>query len=379
MKPQTRSVPITALLVGVSATAFLLTSCDRNGAKKPPSPRAAPVAEAPTPVRLFEPSIKRLPEEEELLEELIGQRAFVYEFSGVFFDLWLEGETEDMLTKETKPFKEGLAGCGVSRQEFVGLAVAGPVVQKVHGKIVVWGDLESSLTVRVSAEAPKVGSASSMDISLPPVPGASEDWTYSLDRGPRVVDLPEEEGAEFTLFEYSHKHTRLDEDAEPPKSTTLGRRTVRLKGRLLAERIPEYHDQPDDAAAVAALESLDVELARYDTGSIMEVRFEAGKASDDDLVHLKGLPNLKEVTLSGSPITDAGLEHLKGLSTLTMLDLSGSEITDAGLEQLTALRQLGFLYLTNTQVTDEGVKKFQEKLPDCYCIRREPPKSKASP
>ena len=63
--------------------------------------------------------------------------------------------------------------------------------------------------------------------------------------------------------------------------------------------------------------------------------------TDSDLKYLKGLTNLKELSLEGTQVSDAGLEHLKGL---------------------TNLKELTLFY---TQVTDAGVKELQQALPNC--------------
>jgi hypothetical protein len=58
------------------------------------------------------------------------------------------------------------------------------------------------------------------------------------------------------------------------------------------------------------------------------------KPGDDDLVHLKGFPNLEDLSLDGSPITDAGLEHLRTLKTLKRVSLGNTQVTQRGLDDL---------------------------------------------
>ena len=62
-------------------------------------------------------------------------------------------------------------------------------------------------------------------------------------------------------------------------------------------------------------------------------------------------------------LNDAGLEHLKGLKNLRILSLVGTQITDAGLESLKDLENLQELYVAGTKVTEDGVKKLTEALP----------------
>ncbi len=68
------------------------------------------------------------------------------------------------------------------------------------------------------------------------------------------------------------------------------------------------------------------------------------KVTDQRLVYLKDLKNVREVCLQGTQVTDAGLEYLKTFRGLEHLDLRG------------------------TQVTTEGVKKLREALPECYIV-----------
>jgi hypothetical protein len=63
--------------------------------------------------------------------------------------------------------------------------------------------------------------------------------------------------------------------------------------------------------------------------------------------------------------TDDVLVHLHGLSQLRELQLQDTEITDAGLANLQGLSQLQRLSLNNTNVTDQGVKKLVQALPNC--------------
>ena len=93
------------------------------------------------------------------------------------------------------------------------------------------------------------------------------------------------------------------------------------------------------------------------------------RVTDAGLEHLEGLTNLQELYLGATQVTDTGLEHLKGLVNLQYLDLSGAQVTDPGLEHLRGLVKLQDLHLRNSQVTDAGVKMLQEALPDCEIHR----------
>ena len=55
-------------------------------------------------------------------------------------------------------------------------------------------------------------------------------------------------------------------------------------------------------------------LERLDSGDFL-------RTPHVELVHLKGLTNLRELNLNGTDITDAGLVHLEGLTNLQSLQL----------------------------------------------------------
>ena len=106
--------------------------------------------------------------------------------------------------------------------------------------------------------------------------------------------------------------------------------------------------------------------------------------TDAEMVHLRGMKNLRRIGLGGTVISDQGLKELRGLSALERLDFRASRagdtgdaasdlnlttlqraglppwITDAGLRELTALKQLRWLDLTDTQITDAGLAVLNE-------------------
>jgi hypothetical protein len=85
--------------------------------------------------------------------------------------------------------------------------------------------------------------------------------------------------------------------------------------------------------------------------------------SDDCLVPVQWLAELRTLALSGNRITDRGLALLAGLTHLENLDLDATEITDAGLVQLYKIKTLKTVNLAGTQVTPEGIKRLQSAIP----------------
>jgi hypothetical protein len=96
------------------------------------------------------------------------------------------------------------------------------------------------------------------------------------------------------------------------------------------------------------------------------------KVTDAGLPHLQGLSRLRELRLNDTKVTDAGLAILQGLSELQELQLDNTKVTDAGLANLQALSELERMGLYGTKVTNEGVKKFREASPKCLITRRYP-------
>ena len=96
-----------------------------------------------------------------------------------------------------------------------------------------------------------------------------------------------------------------------------------------------------------------------------ELDLTATKVTDAGLVHLKGLTKLEWLPLLGTKVTDAGLVHLKGLTKLVELNLIATKVTDAGLVHLEGLTELEKLFLNNTKVTPAGVNQLQQALPNC--------------
>ncbi|MGE0757905.1 MAG: leucine-rich repeat domain-containing protein, partial [Pirellulaceae bacterium] len=109
--------------------------------------------------------------------------------------------------------------------------------------------------------------------------------------------------------------------------------------------------QPDDPAAVAALEKHAVKLEKNEQGNVHSADASEARLADGDLVHFQGLHQLVSLDLSGNRITDQGIAHLASLKTLQELYLNETGITDAGLALLRGLNQLEILALQKTRIT----------------------------
>lgn len=94
--------------------------------------------------------------------------------------------------------------------------------------------------------------------------------------------------------------------------------------------------------------------------------------TDEALLHLRDLPQLKELYLGGSVvtdvepplfharITDAAIQQITQLSSLEVLSLAKTDITDQGVQQLPRLSNLKVLYLLGTPISDDAVASLAE-------------------
>jgi hypothetical protein len=102
---------------------------------------------------------------------------------------------------------------------------------------------------------------------------------------------------------------------------------------------------------------------------IYALYWEEPSVTDQDLLLLARVPNLRELHLSHAGISDAGLQAILRLRRLTVLDLSSTRLTRAGIAQLGACRSLRELDLSQTEVDDELAAELQAALPNCLILR----------
>ena len=77
--------------------------------------------------------------------------------------------------------------------------------------------------------------------------------------------------------------------------------------------------------------------------------------TDDMLMYVEGLQNLRDLAMQESRVSSAGLRHLSTLTQLEKLNLSRTHVGDAGLEYLKPLINLKRLRLANSAVTGLGL------------------------
>jgi hypothetical protein len=104
------------------------------------------------------------------------------------------------------------------------------------------------------------------------------------------------------------------------------------------------------------------------------------KITDDDLVVLKYLPQLKELDLTGcTSVTDVVVPYITHLRKLERLSLLRTNVTDKGVSQLQTVTTLRFIDLPDTDVTRETVAQLKRALPKAQIEWSEPPREEPAP
>jgi len=115
-----------------------------------------------------------------------------------------------------------------------------------------------------------------------------------------------------------------------------------LKSLSLSSALSPRGSSLEPLRGLSQLQSLDLSQNRWLTNARLEC--------------LKGLRTLQSLDLSDTSLTNAGLEHVRALTKLQSLALSGTKVTDAGLEHLKDMSALQSLDLTRTGITGAGLK-----------------------
>ena len=90
---------------------------------------------------------------------------------------------------------------------------------------------------------------------------------------------------------------------------------------------------------------------------------------------LAALKDLEELSLGGNAghLTIEDLRGVGKIESLRVLHITGDTVTDAGLGQLKGLPNLGRLHLWGTQVTDAGVAELKKVLPNLAVMKGDRP------
>lgn len=85
--------------------------------------------------------------------------------------------------------------------------------------------------------------------------------------------------------------------------------------------------------------------------------------TDESLIHLSNLHNLRILRLSSNRISDRGLGHLTELTNLVELRLNDTTISNAGIDCFAKMTKLTDLFIANTSIDAEGVTRLKAMLP----------------
>ncbi len=127
---------------------------------------------------------------------------------------------------------------------------------------------------------------------------------------------------------------------------------------------PAYGVGLDELRAIFPLRQAGVTMLRESPGMpIFAVSFTPENFDPTLLANLKGLPNIRQVQLSGTGVTDADLEKLLSLRMLTGVGLDNTAITDAGLLRLKPLSYLSMVEHEGTSVSEQAVNQVLNPVP----------------
>ena len=179
------------------------------------------------------------------------------------------------------------------------------------------------------------------------------------------LQTPEDSDSDKEIQRFLRRIDNVLPDFPPRKPRYFVRSS---EGEILELRLKEKTLEKGDFPLIAHLKSLE------------KLDLQRTNVADDDLRHLAGMPNLRELSLSwnrpiGSGIAqlkdlpqlqtlnlrltsvgDDDLAFLKNLPKLRHLDLDGTRITDDGLKQIGQLKQLETLMLGDLKITDDGLR-----------------------
>jgi hypothetical protein len=155
-------------------------------------------------------------------------------------------------------------------------------------------------------------------------------------------------------------------------------------GQVLVESVedPDYWDSVGEARGVVGISaelSVQLELRKEasvylgslgqpEMSAIVSLDASDSKITDDDLMWVAALSELRDLDLTNTAITDLGLSHLGRLKSLEKLWLDGTKVSDAGLSALKELANLKKVSVASTEIADSSVISLRDHAKDCQFV-----------
>ena len=128
----------------------------------------------------------------------------------------------------------------------------------------------------------------------------------------------------------------------------------------------------EDEAAVAMLKEAGLKVEPDSNGVVTSFVASLKEPNAELLKSLEGLPNVKQLDLTGTGIVDEGIDVLTKLPKLEQLNLSGSAITDEAMTTIGKLSNLRVFRARLTGITDKGCLLYTSPSPRDATLSRMP-------
>lgn len=141
-----------------------------------------------------------------------------------------------------------------------------------------------------------------------------------------------------------------------------GPRFLLLCALVAAGGCGKKSQESPDAPAMAALAPYAPKPTLNEQGRVVELKLDGPHVDDAALDHIKGLTELKLLSLYGSSVTDEGLAKVKDVPRLEALGLGKTGVTRRGLVHLERLPALRWLWVGECKsVTAAEVDDFKKR------------------
>ena len=143
-------------------------------------------------------------------------------------------------------------------------------------------------------------------------------------------------------------------------SVTYAYRRESLWPKMARDWLPPDYTETVFGVSLEGTSVTDEDLIRLQMlTDLRSIDLQRTRITDDGLARLQAMSELSSLNLDDTHVTDTGLGHVQSLARLRILSLCGTHITDAGLIHLRELTRLQLLWLSGTRITDAGLPHLQ--------------------